>query len=296
MFHCMLSYRQATDKDLATKLHHKLHTLLAAEDRSSNSLQRTGSGGAPPPSSPTRKIGWGGVAKAVMNRTFASIVEGGSKIFPFQGETSFPPKFTRCAEAQTSDFHVFLDKVCLKNGEQWQGTGKPDDGGFIGAILQSLVFVPVLSVKQINSSGGFEELSSAPDKTNADKLEGSLGRLIRLNTTHDDRQQDGDNVLLELIIAKALHTVARQFASSSGKFYPCFKILPLLAGNDKIHDCKKQLSDKPHIATNNKAVEILQKAGLTDAFVDKLKNESVQSIVNWYFRQVPCTIIPHVSP
>jgi hypothetical protein len=91
---------------------------------------------------------------------------------------------------------------------------------------------------------------------------------------------------LELIIAKALHTIARQFTSSSGKVYPCFKILPLLAGNEKIYDCKKSLSDKPHIATNNMAIDVLQKAGVPEAYFDKLKDESVQSIVNWYFRQV----------
>jgi hypothetical protein len=191
---------------------------------------------------------------------------------------------------------VYLDKFCLRNGEEWQGTGKPDGGGFIGAILQSLVFVPVLSVKQKNSYGFCQDLSSAPDKSNANKLEGSLGRLVRLNTAHDDRQHGVDNVLLELIIAKALHTISWRARTGKSEFYPCFRIFPLFAGNDKLFYCPEALSDKPHIATNNRAFDLLQKAGLADACFDKLKDESVQSIVNWYFRQVQCNIIPHIPP
>jgi hypothetical protein len=282
MFHCMLSYRQATDQGMVIKLHNKLHTLFAVEDRSNNSLPRSRSGtglGAAPPS-PTVKRGWNVAAKAVLSGNFTSMIENGSQFFPFQGETSFPREFERCVEAQTSDFHVFLDKVCLKNGEDWQGSGKADGGGFIGAILQSLLFVPILSVKQKSSSGVFEELPSAPDANSFANLEGSVGRFLRLNTDIDEKPNDIDNVLLELLIAKFLNIKARQ---SSSRTHPCIKILPFFEGNDNIFACAGMLSDKPHIPTNSKAVTILQKAGFgDDTDLEKLRYESVQSVVNWY--------------
>ena len=286
MFHCMLSYRVDTDQGMVVKLHNKLHTLFAVEGHPSKSLQRTRSGSVIPafPPSPALKRGWSIAAKAVFDGSLANQVDGGSEVFPFQGETLFPREFEQCDEAKTSDFHVFLDTVCLKTGVNWQGTGELHGGGFIGAILQSLLFVPILSVKQKNSSGGFEELSSAVDDNNFEVLDGSLGRLLRLNTKKETNTSSCDNVLLELIIAKVLHEIGGQSPASSGKTYPCIKILPLLVGNKNIFSCQKMFSSNPHHATNNKAIDVLQKAGLGDEDLEKkVKNESVLSVVEWYF-------------
>ena len=285
MFHCMLSYRVDTDQGMVVKLHNKLHTLFAVEGQPSKSLQRTRSGAAVPAFSPSPalKRGWSIAAKAVFDGSLANQVDGGSEVFPFQGETLFPREFEQCDEAKTSDFHVFLDTVCLKTGVNWQGTGELHGGGFIGAILQSLLFVPILSVKQKKSSEGFEELSSAPDDNSFEVLDGSLGRLLRLNTKKETNPSLCDNVLLELIIAKVLHDIGGRSPASSGKTYPCIKILPLLVGNKYIFDCVKMLSSNPHHATNNKAIDVLKKAGLGDEDLEKkVKSESVHSVVSWY--------------
>jgi hypothetical protein len=282
MFHCMLSYRVDTDQEMVLKLHNKLHTLFALDSIAPNSPQRTRSGPLGL-STPSAKSNWAKAANFVFDGSLANIADVTSEAMPFQGKTLFPTVFERCLEAQTSYFHAFLDTVCLKNGENWQGSGKADGGGFIGAILQSLVFVPVLTVKQKNSSDAFEVLPSTPGSDfDWRKLEGSVGRLVRLNTENDDKK-DGDNVLLELIIAKVLCEIAGQCVSKSGKSYPCSKILPLLLGGEVIFKVAGMLSDKPHEPTNAKAIIALQKAELCDAELElTLKNISVRSVVGWY--------------
>jgi hypothetical protein len=283
MFHSMISYRVDTDQEMVIKLHNKLHTLFALESSAvaPNSLQRTRSG--PSVGTPSAKSYWPQVATAVFDGSLANTVDSASEMIPFHGKTLFPSVFERCLEAQTSYFHVFLDTVCLKDGENWQGSGKADGGGFIGAILQSLVFLPVLTVKQRNSSNGFEVLPSTPGSDfDWRTLEGSLGRLVRLNTEVDDKKE-GDNVLLELIIAKVLCQIAERDNSKSGKAYPCSKVLPLLLGGEVIFTVAGKLSDKPHEPTNLRAISALQKAELCDAELEhEIKNMSVHSVVGWY--------------
>jgi hypothetical protein len=99
-----------------------------------------------------------------------------------------------------------LPTTCLKTGENWQGSGKADGGGFIGAVLQSLVFVPVLSVVEKNGQS-FEALSASADiKEPWTRFDGSLGKLLRLNTVYEEKKDVCDNVLLELMIAQVLKT------------------------------------------------------------------------------------------
>ncbi len=96
--------------------------------------------------------------------------------------------FECCDEALHSSFHVFLDKTCLKTDENWQGSGKADGGGLIGAVLQSLVFVPVLSVAEKNGQS-FEALSASADiKEPWTRFDGSLGKLLRLNTVYEEKK------------------------------------------------------------------------------------------------------------
>ena len=119
---------------MVVKLHNKLHTLFAVEARASYTLQRTRSGGAVSdfPPTPVAKRNWAKVVNSVNDGSLAKAANAEQKCeaIPFQGQTMFPSVFERCSEAQTSDFHAFLDKVCLKNGEDWKGNGKTDGGGF----------------------------------------------------------------------------------------------------------------------------------------------------------------------
>jgi hypothetical protein len=45
----------------------------------------------------------------------------------------------------TSPIRLFLDQKNLRPGVDWKGTGNREDGGFLGALSSSLMFVPLLS-------------------------------------------------------------------------------------------------------------------------------------------------------
>jgi hypothetical protein len=44
-----------------------------------------------------------------------------------------------------SQFRIFLDQVNLRPGVPWKGTGKVEDGGFLGAVSRALLIIPLLS-------------------------------------------------------------------------------------------------------------------------------------------------------
>lgn len=291
MFHCMISYRVETDQAVARSLHNKLFVVFRNEDAAIPKLQRTLSGsslagGADNLSfsgSPVARRGqwaaalqWGNVQP---DAAFSPLDD-----FPFKGESSFPTQhFQQCEEALHSHYHVFLDKTCLKNGEQWQGSGR--SGGFIGALLQSLVFVPIISIFHNNGSH-FESLPpntvfSAPWT----QFEGALGKLLRLNKQQDNDKCD--NVLLEYIIAQVLYEMSKQSIPPLGTTFPCIKIQPLLLGGEQIFRCIGELSDQPHAATNSKAASVLKEAGLCDADLEsRLACRSVKSVLIWYSKCV----------
>jgi energy-converting hydrogenase Eha subunit C len=57
----------------------------------------------------------------------------------------WPKEFKRAETTGSSGVRIFLDKECLLDGAQWEGNLK-GSGGFVGALLKSLVFVPVFSI------------------------------------------------------------------------------------------------------------------------------------------------------
>jgi hypothetical protein len=59
----------------------------------------------------------------------------------------WPKEFNRAESTGSSGVRVFLDKFCLRDGAQWEGSSQ-SSGGFVGAILKSLLFVPVFSVRE----------------------------------------------------------------------------------------------------------------------------------------------------
>jgi hypothetical protein len=48
-------------------------------------------------------------------------------------------------EKRPGSANLFLDQVYLKSGENWEQSD--EGGGFVGALLKSLIFVPLLSWK-----------------------------------------------------------------------------------------------------------------------------------------------------
>jgi hypothetical protein len=188
---------------------------------------------------------------------------------PFVERTKFPDAFNSDAFARQKILNIFWDKACLACGEKWEGNGSNSDGGFVGAILQSMMFVPVLS--------------SHVDQDDERKRLGSVGQLLRA----DDAVND--NVLLEFILAKFLYEYGRSSGDSS--LYPCSVILPLILNEGVFADSgalKKSIS----IATNTKAFHALKRAGYTPpsemtdpTYVDPVTKQhpwSIHSVVNFF--------------
>ena len=65
----------------------------------------------------------------------------------------WPKEFKRAETTGASGIRVFLDKFCLLDGAQWEGNLK-GSGGFVGALLKSLVFLPVFSANGFTGSLG----------------------------------------------------------------------------------------------------------------------------------------------
>jgi hypothetical protein len=287
MFHCMISYRVETDLAVARSLHNKLFVVFRNEDVTIPRLQRTLSG--PSVSGGADNLSFSGSPVArrgqrAAAQQWANVQPDASSSplddFPFKGESLFPAQhFQQCDEALHSQYHVFLDKTCLKNGEQWQGSGK--SGGFIGALLQSLVFVPIISIFHKKDSH-FESLPHNIEfRAPWTEFEGSLGKLLRLNKQQDNDKCD--NVLLEFIIAQVLNEMSKQSDPPLGTAFPCIKVQPLLLGGEQIFRCIGELSDLPHAATNSKAASVLKEAGLCDADLEsRLARRSVKSVLIWY--------------
>jgi hypothetical protein len=168
-------------------------------------------------------------------------------------QTMFPASHNK-HQSSVSPFHVFLDKYCLKDAQNYvSGSG---DGGFVGAITKALVFVPIFS----NYPNG----------------KGSLGAMTTLATTDSSGQfQDWvDNFLLELIVAKELH----QMPQTAGLLQPCKALYPLFA-NEEVF--KRNLSNLPSKKTNEKAFELLTAANIPTS--DGFLSQTVASVVNFYF-------------
>jgi hypothetical protein len=190
-----------------------------------------------------------------------------AKRLPFMDKTVFPKSFKENDLSKQKLLNLFWDKETLADGKDWEGNGTRRGGGFIGAILQSLVFVPVLT-----KTGTLERMVDLPNK----------GRV--------------DNVLLELTVAKFL--CEYQSAVGQGEqglsLWPCSLIFPIF-GSDVTTEClTKCLSFCISRKTNEKAHEMLTRAGYTpdtkmledDSFANDENPHpwSVRSIVSFFFK------------
>jgi hypothetical protein len=199
-FHAMLSYRVASDVDIVTKIHDKIHLLGPGQDK---------------------------------------ISSGGAFNTQLLDSAPFPSGFRQDASVINSSMRVFLDHYCLMDGCTWEGlgTGDPKEGGFIGALLLSHVFVPLFSA-EVDKDGNIIS-------------KGSLGQMINL-----DKEDVQDNVLLELIIARELHLLSKNVPEKA--MFPCFYILPLFR-NKEVWQASSKLPKKPSTITNTKALEVMKK-------------------------------------
>jgi len=246
MFHVMLSYRDATEKDFIRGLYQKLQLAGISQERSAAHM-----------------------------------------LVP----TKWPRDFLRKDPKQCpANFHTFWDKENLPPGKDWMD-------GFSGAILQCLVFVPILSYYsgppdppadapfQTNGSASAGASSSGPATATAPapatitvpariKHSGAIGQFIE-NRAALERRSDPlviDNMLLELLLAMEVHklAIAREKAQSAvpenekrqraSCIYACMRIFPIFKNDKTIPKAEDldKLLDFTAYRTNVEAKRILE--------------------------------------
>jgi hypothetical protein len=151
--------------------------------------------------------------------------------------TRFPRKFKRDAFAQQKILNIFFDRICLADGHSWEGDGTKRGGGFMGAIMQSMLFVPVLSSYVVKDS---------------DKPRGSVGQLLQSN------DETLYNILFEFIVAKFLYEYSRKAGETS--LLPCSVVFPIFLHENVFAD-SRNLQRSISMATNTKAFNVLKTAG-----------------------------------
>lgn len=208
--------------------------------------------------------------KNVVEQLYSTILSEcrtGKKI-PLRQKTKFPHNFSQNELAQEKLLNLFLDKKTLANGRDWRGDGTRQDGGFIGAIMQSLVFVPLLTYhtalvddhgsKTEVDSGSVGKMPKEPNPQSTVATEMSSTDVSR-NVQYSDKGVV-DNVLLELIVAKFLwlHQKAADRNQQGHTLWPCSIIYPIFGPNmKKLAGLSSRISHE----TNKKAFEILTNAG-----------------------------------
>jgi hypothetical protein len=222
-FHIFLSYRVASEASWVSKLYQTLHSRSSVRDK----------GGAGIPSAKETK-------------------------FP----QTFMPQFPGTGN-EANFVNIFWDKEVLTNAQLWRGDGTRNGGGFVSAILQSVVFVPVMSCN-------------------------SLEKLLHQST-------DIDNVLLELLLAKFLFqeksTKQKEVKAldPSASLWPCSMIFPIMSKGVK--ELAATLSPKIFKTTNEEAFRLLTRAGYCpprdmiddqNSAAEFVHPWSVRSIVSFY--------------
>jgi hypothetical protein len=172
----------------------------------------------------------------------------------------WPKAFQRHEIARSSPLRIFQDSYCLKDGNSWEGNGRTNGGGFLGALRLSVVFAPVFSAQQQNGS-----ILSV----------GSVGQMIEL-----DQQDKQDNVLLELIVAREFHLLGKQCNSKA--LFPCSCIIPLFR-SECVWEASSLLPKKPSAKTNQKALHIMELMGLEPHISEELRDGSLTVADVWTF-------------
>ena len=188
-------------------------------------------------------------------------------------DVPWPRSFKRDDNTLSSKVRVFQDFYCLKDGNRWEGDGGLGSGGFVGALCQSVIFVPLFSahlkpetvatgVSTATPTALIYPAASVPSAQDP-LATGSIGSMKYLNEKNDGKDDTQDSVLLELILAMELHKHAHK-TPHTGSFktmFPCSVIFPLFQSN-LVFDMMSSLSAKPHVVTNQKALVVLKTIGV----------------------------------
>jgi hypothetical protein len=181
---------------------------------------------------------------------------------------------------------LFQDVYCLKDGKPWEGDGGSglDSGGFVGALCQSVIFVPLFSAYLKPRAPHDAAVPPAPSEASSSQpadlvASGSIGQMKYLSESNDKQ----DNVLLELILAMELHKYAVKMAhlGSFKSMFPCSVIFPLFQST-VVFDVTNSLSTMPSVITNQKALAVLKVIGITPSAELANGTLSVKQIVQFY--------------
>lgn len=172
----------------------------------------------------------------------------------------WPKAFKRHEVARASSVRLFQDLYCLKDGQLWEGDGRINGGGFLGALRLSVVFAPVFSAQKENGI-------IMPT--------GSVGQMIELG-----QQDKQDNVLLELIVAREFYLLGQK--CSSNAMLPCSYILPFFR-NECVWEASLLLPTAASAKTNQKALHIMELLNLEAHASHELKNGTLSVADVWSF-------------
>jgi hypothetical protein len=173
---------------------------------------------------------------------------------PLREETKFLDNFSRNELANKKLMNLFWDKETLANGVDWTGDGRRVNGRFIGVLMQSLVFVPLLTCyfedkklsnesqgTKVSVSGSIGQMlvpidessavvSSQPQE-NVTDISHYSGQRLKPN---DAKRDDLDNFLLELAVVKFLWLYQKtKNQEHRGSLWPCSFIFPIFGPNMK---------------------------------------------------------------
>ena len=101
---------------------------------------------------------------------FDRLLQNSFKRIPEVGLSKWPEGFSD-QKYRSGHANVFLDQVCLKSGENWEQSD--EGGGFVGALLKSLIFVPLLSWKVEPDVS-----QEVPEALQKKKFTGSVGEMV----------------------------------------------------------------------------------------------------------------------
>jgi hypothetical protein len=196
------------------------------------------------------------LARAIHDRLNFKTLNAKKKV-EFYAAAKYPSGFARARDAKQSWLN--MDKVCLRPGRDWA------DAGFIPALLQSVTMIPVMSWKESPSCG---------------PPSGSVGLLAGHNAG-----SPVDNVLLELVLAKELHStwqaISENASSSRCVLFPCMHIVPVYTQD--FFSKLSTLSDDAPAATDvtlQKAADVLQFVGHHTSA--SFMQQSVKSIITYF--------------
>ena len=215
---------------------------------------------------------------------FDRLLQNSFKRIPEVGLSKWPEGFSD-QKYRSGHANVFLDQVCLKSGENWEQSD--EGGGFVGALLKSLIFVPLLSWKVEPDVS-----QEVPEALQKKKFTGSVGEMVARYSNSLGQFIDADpdpakrpfcdtvdNVLLELILAMELHSYMKQVRHSNPLVHSCMRLFPIIVDEFPVY---KQLPNRISELTYAKASDCLMRYGIQIPVSGQKK--TVREVIQYYFK------------